>query len=455
MIVSFSVSNFRSFSSEETLSLVASNRLSGSHDEHAVPIPGSKEKVLRTAVLYGANGAGKSNLFNAVRYLRSVALGPRGKNSGTGRKPFRFAEVQGEPSTFDLQFVAADRLYRFGFKADDHRIAEEWLFQVVGNRQIPLYERTTDEDGKVTVEADGLKDAGEKVRALATVGGPQNQSFLATVNATLGTSDFGGELGQVLTWFTKSLKLIAPDAPFRALGHFLDLDPDFLSFAGAYLKSASTGIDHLEILKKEISKDDLGRLLPDRLASVVVRDLAEDENFAALRLVDGKELLVERKGDDHFRLIDVQAAHEHTAGEAVRLELREESDGTRRLLNLIPALYNSGLASVYVIDEIDRSLHPMLVKGFLGFFLKSSGCASCQIIVTTHESNLLDQDLLRRDEIWFAEKDQTAATRLYSLLDFKVRNDRDIRKGYLQGRFGAVPFLGGLERLPAKAERPE
>ena len=94
MIVSFSVSNFRSFSSEETFSLVASHRLSGSHDDHAVPIPDSKERVLRTAVLYGANGAGKSNLFKALRYLKSVALEPRKKNSGTGRQPFRFGGTQ-------------------------------------------------------------------------------------------------------------------------------------------------------------------------------------------------------------------------------------------------------------------------------------------------------------------------------------------------------------------------
>src|SRR5580693_2872356 len=118
MIVSFSVSNFRSFSSEETLSLVASNRLSGNHDDHAVPIPDSEEKVLRTAVLYGANGAGKSNLFKALQYLKSVALEPRQKNSGTGREPFRLGGSQDGPSSFDLQFIAADKLYRFGFKVD-------------------------------------------------------------------------------------------------------------------------------------------------------------------------------------------------------------------------------------------------------------------------------------------------------------------------------------------------
>jgi hypothetical protein len=164
------------------------------------------------------------------------------------------------------------------------------------------------------------------------------------------------------------------------------------------------------------------------------------------------------KGIKGYRVyqISVQAAHEHERGKVVRLELAEESDGTRRLLNLISALHRlRTIGGVYIIDEIDRSLHPMLVKEFLEFFLKSRSAGAGQIIVTTHESNLLDQDLLRRDEIWFAEKDQSAATRLYSLLDFKVRNDLEIRKHYLQGRFGAVPFLGNLDNLPAMTDAPE
>jgi uncharacterized protein len=122
----------------------------------------------------------------------------------------------------------------------------------------------------------------------------------------------------------------------------------------------------------------------------------------------------------------------------------------------MPALHPTAFTgTVHVIDEIDRSLHPILVKEFLEFFLKSSPGEYRQVIVTTHESNLLDQDLLRRDEIWFAEKDSTGATRLYSLLDFKVRNDLEIRKHYLQGRFGAIPFLGNIESLLPKTDRRE
>jgi AAA15 family ATPase/GTPase len=132
--------------------------------------------------------------------------------------------------------------------------------------------------------------------------------------------------------------------------------------------------------------------------------------------------------------------------------MADESDGTQRLLNLLPALYFAQNASgVYFIDEIDRSMHPVLVRKLFEFFLKSCAGEKRQIIVTTHESNLLDLDLLRRDEIWFVEKDQSAGTRMYSLTDFKVRKDLQIRKGYLEGRFGGIPFLGDLDALRNEA----
>jgi hypothetical protein len=197
-------------------------------------------------------------------------------------------------------------------------------------------------------------------------------------------------------------------------------------------------VDHLEVRKEEISDDELRRLLKDYERVGSVQD----------------DLHLGEKDENRVYRLKILAAHEHEPGKIVLLDLAEESDGTRRLLNLIPMLhYVRRTGAVYFIDEIDRSLHPILVKEFLGFFLKSGGLG--QIIVTTHESNLLDQDLLRRDEIWFAEKDQTGATRLYSLLDFTIRDDAEIRKHYLQGRFGAVPFQGDLENLRAKTDRPE
>jgi AAA15 family ATPase/GTPase len=457
MVVSFSVSNFRSFWAEETLSLVASNRLMGTHDGHTVPIPASEERVLRTAVLYGANGAGKSNLYKAFRYLKSVALKPRKRNVGTSRDAFRFSDRQDEPSTFDLQFIAASKLYRFGFKVDDQKIIEEWLVQVDGAREKTLYERTTDAHGTVKIEAPGLKSEGEKLRALVTVGGPQNQSFLATMHATLDGQELGDEMNGILKWFRRRLVLIGPTTNYNSLGVKLARDKDFSAFAGEFLKSSSTGVDHLDVREDEIGEDELRTLLPESMVSKILKDVSEDEDgIARVKLADANELLLERTDQNHYYRISIQAAHDHGDGKTTPLELKEESDGTQRLLNLLPALHSLKLGSaIFFVDEIDRSLHPILAFKFLEFFLNSCEGGQRQVIVTTHESNLLDLDLLRRDEIWFAEKDERGATHLYSLADFKVRKDLEIRKHYLQGRFGAIPYLGNLDRLMHKSGSPE
>ncbi len=447
MITTFSVSNFRSFSSEETFSLVASNRLADGHDDHVLTIPDSDEKVLRTAVLYGANGAGKSNLFKALRYVKSIALEAREKNNGTGREPFRFGKTVNEPSSFDLQFIAGDKLYRFGFKVNGDRIIEEWLVRVVGKRERVLYERVTNPDGKVKVDGSGLKRLGEKLRALATVGGPPNQSFLATIHVTLDSSDYGEDLNEVLNWFATGLRLVGPNDPIAPIGNLLDEDPSFLTFAGKFLRNSSTGVDHLITGKVEITEDELSRLLPKELVSQVLEGTSGGLK-KIIQMGAGTEILFEKTDKNHCYRITIQGAHQHVGSAVVPLEFREESDGTQRLLNLLPALQCAKIhGAVYFIDEIDRSMHPMLVWKFLNFFLKSCSGDRRQIIVTTHESNLLDLDLLRRDEIWFAEKDQEEATRLYSMTDFKVRKDQEIRKHYLQGRFGAIPFLGNLDHL--------
>jgi AAA15 family ATPase/GTPase len=457
MIVSFSVSNFRSFSSEETFSLLASNRISGAHEDHTFSIPNSKEKVLKTAVIYGANGAGKSNLFKALLYLKSIALKTRHKNSGTRREKFCFGSGMDEPSEFDILFITENKLYRYGVKVDDQRIIEEWLIHVVGGREKPIYERKTDDNGEVIIEI-SIKNPRKKLKALVTVGSPQNQSFLATALATLDTSDLGDELGNVIDWFDNNLKFIAPDTLYGALSHLLDSNSDFLEFAGNFLKYTSTGVDSLKINKKEITENELSSFFPKEIFSKILEDLAKNENKSRLAVMasKGRDLLIERTDENHYYLTTIHAAHENQVGDVINLDIKDESDGTRRLLNLLPALFFlKKRNAVFFIDEIDRSMHPILAFAFLESFLNSCQDGKHQIIVTTHESNLLDLELLRRDEIWFTEKDQTGSTRLYSLADFKARNNFEVRKHYLQGRFGAIPFLGNINCLLSEKDNQD
>lgn len=447
MIISFSVSNFRSFLNEETFSLVAADRKTGAHDSHAVKVPGSSERVLRAATIYGANGAGKSNLFQAMRFFRTRALLMRKKNSGTARVAFAFDSGQDKLSTFDLLFVASNKTYRYGFKLDDVRISEEWLVQISGKREKIIFERITDEKGEITIDGPVIKK--KKIGALATIGGKPNQTFLATVNRTLDDEDFGPDLSNVINWFKNDLVLISPNDAYQGLGHRSLQDPNFLEFAGSYLQAASTGVDKLDVEKQELSEEEVAEILPkEDLARMLEEADNREDGTAVLLLGVGKELVVEKKPDNHYYRIAIKTRHEQGAKNAGCLNLSQESDGTRRLLDLLPALHDLKTCNaVYFIDEIDRSMHPILVWRFLDFFLKTCEGGQRQIIVTTHESNLLDLDLLRRDEIWFAEKDSQGATRLYSLADFRVRKDLEVRKHYLQGRFGAIPFLGNLDRL--------
>jgi hypothetical protein len=259
------------------------------------------------------------------------------------------------------------------------------------------------------------------------VGAPPHQSFLSAVaGAVLPEKDTGPDLASVIAWFRDVLTLIPPGPSQSSLWRKLNEDPSLLDFAGGFLRSSATGVDRLEIVRTPVSREDLAGFLEEERA----------------RREPGSDGWIEVESGE-ARLVRFQSAHRIENGATVNMDLDDESDGTRRLLDLLPALHRMrSQGGVYFVDEIDRSMHPILVRRLLEFFLASCAENPGQLIFTTHESSLLDLDLLRRDEIWFAEKDHEQATRLYSLADFKVRNDPEIRKHYLQGRFGAIPFFG-------------
>lgn len=453
MLVSFSVANFRSFSEEQTFSLVASKRHTAGHQNHALPIPDSDESVLRAGVIYGANGAGKSNLFRALRFLREMALNIREKEAGIPIDPFLLTPIAG-PSHLDAQFVSFGSLYRYGVKLTDSQVDEEWLVHIVAGKEKVVFERVTSEDGSVSVQLgdlgpDNLKF--EKFTAMGTVGGPRNQTFLATVRSTIDIVDWPPRVAAAITWFSL-LQMVSPgDRSLPTTTAFI-FDDDLRTFAGEFLNAAATGIDRIQLAQTRLSEEEVSVLLPaiarQRLA------IAAKAGPARQARPNGDIILAEKMGEDlRYSLLKLRAAHRDKDGELISFDLQQESDGTKRVLELLPALHRSKeMQLCYFIDEIDRSLHPSLAREFVEFFFKSCQESFAQLIMTTHESSLLDQDLLRRDEIWFAEKDAKGATKLYSLLDFTPRNDLDLRKNYLQGRFGAIPFLGGMEKLLEKRQ---
>lgn len=216
---------------------------------------------------------------------------------------------------------------------------------------------------------------------------------------------------------------------------------------GDFLKAADTGVDGIITEKIEFNLDKLFAEMPEPLKSKLTNIKANERLLFSTP--DGRRFAMLREESGELTLLKLKARHQLAdTGEHIDFEIENESDGTRRLMDLLPALLHSKTSEkVYLIDEIDRSMHPLLSRMFLQAYLDDKNCGRGQLIITTHESQLLDRKILRRDEIWFAEKDKSGGSHIYSLAEFKVRNDLKLGKGYLDGRFGAVPFFGNLDNL--------
>lgn len=433
MIISFTVSNYRSFKQEVTLSMMPSSRISPDAHNHEDHLSNNGAGPLRVGVIYGANGAGKSNLFKALSRLKNLVS----NLTNAPWDPFMLPFQKTEPTVFDLIFDAKGLRFRYGVVESSSGILEEWFSKYAGGEhESPIFTRKTTREGTTEVCTHFSPDGNERLCALATIGVPSSRTFLANVISNLERKDYG-ELSAIIEWFD-NLQLVSPSATVGSLARMLSRD-GFRDFASEILRLASTGVENLEVEKKEYNEDYLKKILAED-----IRDALKNGRIPSVRIKEGLELCYERKnGQDSFYTLTVSSFHNVKNSSNISMDIAEESDGTRRLLNLLPALYHmTSRTSVFFIDEIDRSMHPLLSRTFLEFFLNR--CNESQLILTTHESNLLDLKLLRRDEIWFTEKDTSGTTHIYPLTEFRVRGD-NIREHYLQGRFGAIPFLGNWD----------
>lgn len=436
MLVSFSVSNFRSFGDEVTLNMVASNKLED-HPGHCVPIPHTTKSVLRTAVLYGANAAGKSNLVKAIDVAQKLVCG---RGSGGAILPFRFREPSNAriPTSFEFRFLVNETIFIYGFDIGAKNIFSEWLAFLKGKDEIELFERN--EAGNTTVNDDAqryIKDeiAFKTLNALKALQVRKDQLFLNRA-LELPVEAQGHTLSAIIKWFTEDLVVLLVDSLRGNLLDRLEKDARFRQFSSRFLNSVGTGIGDLLVHESEREGDDFERQVLLQMKGPLHPMFAYPSADTEIRVnPDKPDKIVERK---------LYAFH----NQRFPLPFSEESDGTKVLLQLMPFLWShEDENKVVVIDELDRSLHPLLCWEFIRFYSESCLGARRQLIVTTHEAHLLDQNLLRRDEYWFVEKDKDQQSRLVSLLDFNIRNDLQIQKGYLHGRFGAVPMIGGMQQL--------
>ncbi len=443
MLIKFLVSNFRSFRDEQCLNMVASGRIK-SHTHHELPILEQDKSALKTAVIYGANAAGKSTLVVAMDLARDAVVygsGPIKRISAS-----QFAKGDQGPTQFQFLFQTEGYQFDFGFEIKNKKVLAEWLVLEASEhskKEVKLFERTNNdvEIAKSSKLPDG-KEISQLLETLNSLGVKSEQLFLHQVISSTSSEKRGATLNAAIDWFEFGLSVIMPQTSHVTLISLLDEDPEFRNWASSFFASTSTGIHAMKVEKTKIPSEDV----PESLVEILQDGAQVGSAGMEFEMDDSDSQKVVRR--------NLKMLHPISHENEFEIPLREESDGTRRLLELLPALYQFDSDRneydgefTFVIDELDRSMHPVLAHAFLRFFLETKHKKHHQLIVTTHETHLLDGDLLRRDEIWFTEKDKSQASKIYSLMDFKARNDLRLQRGYLHGRFGAIPFIGNMDKL--------
>ena len=438
MIIRFQVSNFRSFREPTTLLLTAGKEKQ--HRERLRRHGCFSVPLLPVALVYGANASGKTNLTEAIDFLRTLVLEGVQAGAAIHRQAFKLDPVfAGRPTVFEMDFVALNETpYRYRIAVDDSVVVEEMLVEIRRSSEARLFHRKGSEFdlGGLLKTAEGRER--KSFLRFTAEGTRPNQPFLAEARQRAVT-----ELRPVLDYFERALTVLGPDSKPITLEQELIDQAGFRDFLVERIKSADMGIEDIEI--QELPLDQVDEV-PREVREMIKAKLGPNEmHLIRAGKRHGQRFLVRLK-DGEAVVSTLRTRHSGMDGGGVPFNLDEESDGTLRYIDLSMAFHALALKNsghVFIVDELDRSLHPNLVREAMEAFLAGCGPDSkSQLIVTTHDATLMTQDLFRRDEIWFAEKEPCGSTTLHSLGDFKdLRYDTELQRNYLTGRLGGVPII--------------
>ncbi|MGB1252921.1 MAG: AAA family ATPase [Candidatus Promineifilaceae bacterium] len=438
MLIRFQVKNHLSFNEKVEISMVKGKVRK--HPNHVIETNYKGVKLLKSGIIYGANASGKSNLIKAMQFATQQIIESHsiGHNQPITTIPFKLdKQCLTQPSFFEFTMLVNDVIYVYGFELTKTEVVNEWLYQRQKNgKHLQLFERTNDETtGTALVEFGDYKSTSheslKKLNYCAETTG-KNKLFLSNT-----VDDRFTDFRHVFDWFEDRIKFVFPSTNSAQLPMF-STNEELLGMFMTILNEFDTGVANLCVVPINIERV----RVPQQFLDTIENDLENDQGTL---VHSDNDWYILKKENGHLKFQQLMTEHESADGSLVKFELNEESDGTFRILNLIPVLLQLiHSESTFVIDEIGRSLHPNLSEKIIEIFLSQS--TKSQLILTTHESKLLDLDLLRRDEIWFVEKASTGASSVYSLEEFEPRYDKDIRTAYLSGRFGGVANLAPNSR---------
>lgn len=427
MLIEFSVVNYRSIKERQTFSMV-SNSGRELQDSNTISLPNHKLELLRSAAIYGPNASGKTNLIEALKTMEKIVL-----SSAKGQRgdelpiiPYLFdRQTQMQPAEFEIIFVSNDVRYQYGFAATGSQVLEEWLFAYPKGRAQSWIERKFNEEKQEYEWGKMDKLAGAK--SLWQAATRPNALFLSTAIQLNNT-----QLQPVFDWFDNVLRII----PIGGLSPSFTIaqceSHDNKQEIIDFLNIADFAISDLEITSEKI---DIERILED--LPIRIQDELKGRLNSNTENLDIKQY-------------DVKAVHKGADGDRFLLDMKEESDGTQKFFAFAgPWLDVLKNGYVLMVDELNDNLHPQMVKFLVQMFHNDAvNIKNAQLVFTTHETSILSQDVFRRDQVWFTEKDEYNATTLYPLSDFRPRKDvENLEKNYLQGRYGALPYFRDIANL--------
>lgn len=429
MLINFTLSNWMSFRDTATLTTIASKERQ--HGERLPKIKKYPLRLLPITAIYGGNASGKTNLFQALKFAKYLIVEGIHPDNLIPRQWFRLDNASiNQPTEFVFDILIEDTIYQYSFSVTSEVVIEEKLVERLSTRDKIIYHRY---DGKPHFNSTLAKDDFLK---FAFKGTRDNQLFLTnTVNQQI-------ELFKpIYDWFKYSLELIAPDERFEPFLQFIDENDPLFNTMNKILTGLDTGIIRLGNEEIKIENIDISDFLKTKLNA----EIKEGETVKINKLMRQEPIIISRKKGELIakKLISY---HHHSQQEEIPFEIDQESDGTKRIIDLIPVLLdliNPHSNKVFIIDEIDRSLHTLLTRKILETYLDNCHPdTQNQLIFTTHDLLLMDQRLLRRDEMWITERKFDGNTTLISLSEYDdIRYDKDIRKSYLQGRMGGIPRI--------------
>lgn len=420
MLLRFGVENYRSLRDYQELLLIAANLKDPCVE--LLPIPNSKEKALPAIGIYGANASGKSNLFHALRFfVDGIRNSYIKKDYLTAVTAFALdPDYKSQSSRFDCDVVIDDTRYHYGYVVNDKEVLEEWLYafptnKVRASKQTWFYRDSS--LAKPYYFGKALKGLNRTVEELTR----KDSLFLSSAAA-----NNHKQLTAVYDFFSNKVVFRSADnaSSKKVISEYINSDAK-KGLMLKFLRLADTGILNVEVHRDPLPEEakpftnELKALVQKHFTSEVTMNF-DDEEITTLKIT-----------------------HQGVKKGAVSFDLENESAGTQTLFSLLGPVYDAiHEGGVLVLDEMNSNLHPLVSKAIIKLFASATtNCTSGQLIFATHDTNLLSSDVLRRDQIWFVEKDQTGASHIYPLTNIRTRQSDNIERGYLEGRFGAIPFL--------------